>query len=163
MSSSLSSPEERTFVLLSSAFRQGEKIPSTYSSAGDNLSPPLVWTGEPRGTRCFVLVLEGRRGGAKGGDSFVHWLVCNILLGIHSFAEGAATSDTLGFAIQGRNDRGEVGYSGIDNKHELYAFRIFALASKLSPLTTPTKKQLYAAMDSRILETAELCGWYDGP
>ncbi|MEK7094502.1 MAG: hypothetical protein AAB886_00120 [Patescibacteria group bacterium] len=34
----------------SSAFKEGEAIPSKYTCEGQNISPPLEWTGAPKDT-----------------------------------------------------------------------------------------------------------------
>jgi hypothetical protein len=43
--------------LKSLAFDAGDKIPATYTCEGENVSPPIVWTGGPKGTQSFALVI----------------------------------------------------------------------------------------------------------
>jgi len=51
-----------TFVLESPAFRHGDAIPEKYSRKGENVSPPLVWSGAPEGTRSFMRMQKLTRG-----------------------------------------------------------------------------------------------------
>ncbi|MGC9343690.1 MAG: hypothetical protein ACP5E3_13385, partial [Bacteroidales bacterium] len=38
----------------STAFESGYKIPVVHTCDGDDISPPLSWDGEPKGTRSFT-------------------------------------------------------------------------------------------------------------
>jgi phosphatidylethanolamine-binding protein (PEBP) family uncharacterized protein len=44
--------------LTSVAFTGGHRIPQRYACDGQNLSPPLTWSGAPSGTRGFVLLCD---------------------------------------------------------------------------------------------------------
>ena len=46
------------FTLASTAFSQGGAIPSRYTCEGDNVSPPLRWTGVPAQARTLVLIVD---------------------------------------------------------------------------------------------------------
>ena len=45
-----------TMRLTSTAFAGGAEIPSRYTCDGDNLSPPLAWSGAPPATRSFTIL-----------------------------------------------------------------------------------------------------------
>lgn len=62
-------------TVTSTAFAPGRPVPERYSCEGDNLPPPLAWTGVPAGTRELALVVEDPD--APGGV-FVHWLVVGV-------------------------------------------------------------------------------------
>ncbi|MCA1444216.1 YbhB/YbcL family Raf kinase inhibitor-like protein [Ensifer sp. IC4062] len=47
-----------TFSLISPAFVDGQLIPRKYTRLGENLFPPLKWTGAPDGTQTFALIVE---------------------------------------------------------------------------------------------------------
>lgn len=44
-----------TLRLTSTAFIQASTIPARFTCDGDNLSPPLAWSGAPPATRSFAL------------------------------------------------------------------------------------------------------------
>jgi phosphatidylethanolamine-binding protein (PEBP) family uncharacterized protein len=46
------------FSLSSPAFSNGQAIPAKYTCDGENLSPPLQWSGAPNETRGFALIVE---------------------------------------------------------------------------------------------------------
>ena len=45
-------------TLISSAFSHQVSIPQRYTCEGDDISPPLAWSGAPAGTKSFVLVVD---------------------------------------------------------------------------------------------------------
>ena len=42
--------------LTSTAFTDGERIPTRHTGESDDLSPPLAWTGPPEGTQAYALI-----------------------------------------------------------------------------------------------------------
>ncbi len=48
----------RHLTLTSAAFRDGESIPVRHTCDGEDLSPPLAWTGVPVETRTFALICD---------------------------------------------------------------------------------------------------------
>src|SRR6266545_1804348 len=92
----------------STAFAEGSTIPKRYSGDGENLSPPLRWSGAPRKTRSFALVCEDPD--APSG-TFRHWAVANIAAAETGMSEGAGRSQN-GHDGVARNDFGHTGYDG---------------------------------------------------
>lgn len=96
-------------LLTSSAFAQGGQIPAEYTCSGADISPPLAWSGVPRGTQSLVLVIadtDAPRG------TFHHWAAYDIPPGTPGLAAGyRAGQSPSGFA-QARNDFGTIGYGG---------------------------------------------------
>lgn len=92
-STTTATPSARTRLrLTSSAFGEEDPIPSTYACAaagGDAKSPPLSWSGVPKGTAILVLVVHDPDAPIPGG--FTH-LVTAFELSATSFNEGASTS-----------------------------------------------------------------------
>lgn len=147
---------ESTFRLTSSAFRDGEPIPAEYTCDGDDVSPPLAWSGAPPGTAALVLVVDDPD--ARG---FVHWVVLDIA----GAADGAlprGVSRTPGAPQEGRNDFGRIGWGGPcppSGRHR-YVFTLFALSEPLGLPGTPDAATVRRAMDGRVLGTARLTGTY---
>lgn len=54
----LSSREQQPLVVQSSAFQSGAPIPTTFAVEGGNISPPIKWTGGPRGTKSYAIIME---------------------------------------------------------------------------------------------------------
>jgi hypothetical protein len=46
------------FTLMSSLFKDGDRIPREFTCDGEDLAPPLAWSDAPEGTRSFALVME---------------------------------------------------------------------------------------------------------
>ena len=46
------------FTLTSTAFQEGEIIPSKHTCSGQDVSPPLQWSAPPKGTRSFALIMD---------------------------------------------------------------------------------------------------------
>jgi phosphatidylethanolamine-binding protein (PEBP) family uncharacterized protein len=71
-----SRPKERAvFELRSSAFSGGDTVPIQFTCDGDDISPPLSWSGVPEGAtelRLSLMDLDAPRG------TFTHWLVTAI-------------------------------------------------------------------------------------
>ena len=61
--------------LQSPAFSAGFPIPRDYTADGANVSPPLLWTDPPDGTKSFALICEDPD--APRG-TFVHWVLFNL-------------------------------------------------------------------------------------
>ncbi len=47
-----------SMALRSGAFAHGRAIPRRYSEDGEDLSPPLTWTGLPQGTKELALIIN---------------------------------------------------------------------------------------------------------
>jgi Raf kinase inhibitor-like YbhB/YbcL family protein len=96
------------FALTSSAFREGAAIPKKYSCDGENISPPLKWSGATSDTKSYVLTMEDLD--APTGTVFpwlTHWIVFDIPASQTQIAEGAK-----GVGKSGMNGRGQTGYTG---------------------------------------------------
>ncbi len=96
------------FALTSSAFREGAAIPRKYSCDGENISPPLKWSGAPDYTKSFVLTMEDLD--APTGTLipwFTHWVVFDIPASQTQIAEGAKS-----VGKSGKNGRWQTGYTG---------------------------------------------------
>jgi Raf kinase inhibitor-like YbhB/YbcL family protein len=152
--------QKRAPFLLLSTFKSGADIPQQQAQFGSNLSPALVWTGQPEDTQDFALVMEDVN--VPGGTK-VHWLVYGLgaeRLGI----EGCVPRNLeLPDGIrQGRNDFGTIGYTGPNPpagaKHR-YSFKLYALRNKLSLKIGADKDEFRKAVRiAGTSGTAELVG-----
>lgn len=149
-------------ALTSKAFANGDLIPRKYTCDGDNLSPPLSWSGLPAGVKS--LLLSCRDPDAPNG-TFQHWVAYNIPAEFAGLDEGVPrASQSLPFT-QAINDFCREGYDGPCPPHahgrHHYHFRLAALRDRLEDIgrNTPCMEVLERAAPLEIT-AAELIGWY---
>jgi Raf kinase inhibitor-like YbhB/YbcL family protein len=150
-----------TFQLTSSAFQDGQKIPTTYTADGANYSPPLAWSGQPSGTVSFALICDDPD--APRG-TWVHWVLFNLRGDAGELPEHVPPDATLANgAQQGKNDFGKLGYGGPappPGKPHRYLFKLYALDTNLKLPAGAIKDQLVKAMEGHVLGEARLMGKY---
>ena len=158
---------EMALTLTSSAFVHQGEIPATYTCVGQDVSPPLAWTGVPQGTKSLVLIVDDPDAPDPKAPkmTWVHWVVYNIPPTMTSIQEGAAAGDLAPQVRSGLNDWKRTGYGGPCppiGRHR-YVHKLYALDTILTGIEQPTKPQVEAAMEGHILATAELVGTYQKP
>lgn len=147
--------------LESSAFSPNGDIPKKYTCQGKNVSPPLKWTGLPKGTRSLVLIVDDPDAPDPKKPKMVwdHWLLYNLPATAQALPEGV--KDLEG-TLSGKNSWKKTGYGGPCppiGRHR-YFHKLFALDTVLKDLGTPDKKKLLEAMQGHILDKTELIGTY---
>ena len=50
--------KKMAITITSSAFSEGSMIPRQYTCDGEDISPPLAWTGIPEGTKSIALICD---------------------------------------------------------------------------------------------------------
>lgn len=155
------SPTPR-LVLTSVAFAEGTTIPARHTCEGENLSPPMGWTGVPVGTRAFAMVCDDPD--APRG-TWVHWVLWNLPSDAVELGEGVPRKPELpSGARQGLNDSGDIGYAGPcppPGKPHRYFFHLYALDSSLNLPPGVNRSDLDAAMEGHILGSATTMGTYE--
>ena len=148
------------FLVMSTAFKEGEAIPKEYTADGKNISPPLRWESVPAGTKSFALVADDPD--APMG-TWVHWVIFNIPSGETGLAEHVPTTASLpDGALQGTNGSHEIGYDGPSppsGTHRYY-FKLYALDAMLKLSSGITKPELLKAMEGHIRAQAQTMGRY---
>jgi hypothetical protein len=156
-----------TFSLTSSAFREGEAIPTIFAStgvlAGKNISPPLSWTHPPHEARSFALACIDRHPIA---NKWIHWLAIDIPKTATSISAGASRAVDIPTGTQElRNSFGTVGWGGpqpprSSGKHQ-YEFLLYALnVDKLNLTPDTTLETFHKAIEGKVIATAKLVGTY---
>ena len=144
----------------SPAFAQGGLIPSKHTCDGQDVSPPLTWSGAPAGTQGFAVISDDPDAPA---GTWVHWVIWNIPARTQALEENVPKLDALpNGARQGTNDFRRVGYGGPcppSGTHR-YSFRLYALDAPVDLKSTATKRELEKAMQGHVLARAELMGKY---
>jgi Raf kinase inhibitor-like YbhB/YbcL family protein len=152
-------------VVESSIFLNDEAIPARYTGDGEDISPPLRWSGLPPGTREVALICDDPD--APRAEPWVHWVLYGLSPEVLALPEDLPRKESLGFpagARQGRNDFGSTGYGGPapppgHGVHH-YHFRVYALDAPADVAPGATKAELLAAMDGHVLDVGELVGTY---
>ncbi|SRR6266404_1501616 len=150
--------------VMSPAFQPGGPIPSKYTCEGQDISPPLAWSGAPSSTKSFALIVDDPDAPdpAKPQRVYVHWVVYNIPATTTSLPENASKTGSPKGAVQGKNDWGKPQYGGPCppiGRHR-YFFKLYALDAELSGLSSPTKADLERAMKGHVVDAGELIGTY---
>lgn len=151
-------------IIQSSAFEPGGDIPRKYTCDGEDVSPPLAWSGVPEGTRSLVLIVDDPDAPDPQAPkmTWVHWVLYNIPPQASGLPEAVASSDLPPGTREGLNDWKRTGYGGPCppiGRHR-YFHKLYALDTILPDLGTPTKAELEAAMQAHVLAQAELVGTY---
>lgn len=149
----------------SDAFEQGQPIPYRYSPDGENISPPLAWSGLPESTQSIALVVEDPD--APTPEPFVHWLLYNISPALKFLSEETGkeeVADLAGGAMQGKNSKLRKGWAGMappkgDTPHR-YFFQVFALDILLPLDPAAGRTALLNAMAGHVLGRGLLMGTY---
>ena len=148
------------FKLRSLMFEDGGLIPKEFTCEGDNISPPLLWTGQPEKTKTYAIICQDP-------DSpvgiWVHWIIFNIPSSLTRLPSGIPLIEKMSDGtMQGKNDFKKLGYGGPcppSGTHR-YFFSMFALDTKLYLPKDATKKDLVNGMQGHVLAQAQLIGKY---
>ena len=148
------------FLLKSTAFENGGRIPRQYTCDGKDLSPALFWTGVPQ--RAVALALIVNDPDAPRGD-WVHWVVFDMPANRRDLPEHLPSKDTLeGGGVHGLNDFGRLGWGGPcppSGMHQ-YVFTLHALDAMLKLEPRASRDDVVEAMQGHVLATARLIGKY---
>lgn len=153
-----------SLTLTSPAFDHEDEIPARYTCEGEDISPPLQWSGVPEGTQSLALIVDD----PDAPDplfpvmTWVHWVLYDIPPTASGLPEGVSASELPAGTLEGLNDWKRTGYGGPcppRGRHR-YFFKLYALDLVLPDLGNPTKKKLETAMKGHILEEAILIGTY---
>lgn len=153
------------FALSSTAFDHQGEIPRKFTCEGEDVSPPLHWSGVPSGTRSFALIVEDPDAPDPKAPRLIwtHWVLYNIPADTTTLAEDEKRHGVPPGVLQGINGWTRTGYGGPCppvGRHR-YFHRLYALDVALPNLDRPDRKALRAAMKGHVLGEAELVGTYE--
>jgi Raf kinase inhibitor-like YbhB/YbcL family protein len=152
-----------TLKLMSAAFAEGEAIPRKYTCEGEDISPPLAWSGIPPGTKSFVLVVDDPDAPDPKAPkmTWVHWVLYDLPPSAAGLAEGVKILPAGSKA--GLNGWKRASYGGPCppiGRHR-YFHKLYALDAALTGLGQAGKAEVEAAMRNHILAQATLIGTYE--
>jgi len=142
----------------SAAFGAGKPIPRKHTGEGEDVSPPLNWSGVPPQAKELALICDDPD--APRPKPWVHWVAYKIPAKATSLAEGSA-----GGALEGPNDFGNQGYGGPmpppgHGTHH-YHFKLYALDTELDLGPGANKEKLLKAVQGHVIAEGELVGTYE--
>lgn len=151
-----------SLTLMSPAFADGDPIPRTYAREGENLFPPLKWTGAPEGTRSFALVVEDPD--APSG-TFRHAAIYNLPPDRTELGRSVDTETQSGLRF-GRNDFGGEAYDGpeppVGHGVHHYHFRLAALdVPRIEMPQHAGAAAIWREAQKHTIEEAEIVGTYE--
>ena len=154
--------EPPALLVTSAAFADGQAIPQKYTSQGDDVSPPLQWTGAPSQTKSFAITCQDPD--APSG-TFTHWVIYNLPATTTNLAENVAKTGSLpDGSKQGQNSFGKVGYNGPappPGKAHHYIFTVYALDATLTLDAGVGANDLQNAMNGHVFVQGQLTGTYE--
>ena len=146
--------------LTSSAFRTGGAIPRKHTGEGEDVSPPLAWSGAPENTKSFALICHDPDAPlvTPGHYGFVHWVLYNIPASVNELPEGVDAHTS------GRTDFGKTGYGGPmppegHGTHH-YFFWLLALDKELDLPAGLTLWELLEKIEPNVIGMNRLVGTY---
>jgi Raf kinase inhibitor-like YbhB/YbcL family protein len=142
-----------SITVTSPAFADGGSIPKRFTCDGDDVSPPLRFTGVPKRARELALVVEDPDAGR-----FVHWTVLRIPADAAGMAEGRVPAG----ALETENSFGKTGWGGPcppkgDDPHN-YVFALYATDSALGLGKDASPDAVRSALSEHALARGTLTG-----
>ncbi len=153
-----------TLKISSPAFADSAAIPSKYTCEGADISPALVWSGVPDGTKSLVLIVDDPDAPDPKAPrmTWVHWVLYDLPPAATGLAEAVAAAALPAGTKVGLNDWKRADYGGPCppiGRHR-YFFKLYALDTALSGLSAPTKAKVETAMRGHVVGEAQLIGTY---
>jgi Raf kinase inhibitor-like YbhB/YbcL family protein len=151
---------EKAMKLVSSAFADGAAIPRRFTCDGENLSPPLQWSGAPGETQSFVLLCDDPDAPA---GTWHHWAAFDLPPVLTELIDGAAQNKDMKQAV---NDFRKTGYGGPCPPHghgpHHYHFRLLALSTDhLQAKGNASCRDIEREARKHVIDEAILIGWYE--
>ncbi|HUH08409.1 MAG TPA: YbhB/YbcL family Raf kinase inhibitor-like protein [Egibacteraceae bacterium] len=154
--------EERNMAGLriwSPAFEHAGPIDTRHARDGDDISPPLEWSGVPDGALQLALVCHDPDA-PTSVHGFTHWVVYGIPPSATGIPEGGG-----GQFVEGRNDYGEIGWGGpqppVGHGHHHYYFWLYALDTELGDGPGLTRAQLLDRIEKHAIDLNRVVGTYE--
>lgn len=146
----------KRLTVSSTAFADGAAIPRRYTCDGEDISPPLSFSGVPSGTKSLAVLVEDPD--APRGP-FTHWVVFDVAPSQTRWPAGQVPRA----AVQGRNGFTKNGYSGPcppQGKPHHYVFSGYAVDRTLRLPSGASADDLKQALKGHALAYGSLTGRY---
>lgn len=138
-----------------------------FGCSGKNISPALKWSGAPKGTKSFALLVHDPDA-PTGGAGWWHWLVIDLPADVAELKKDAGKADGSklpGGALQIATDFGGPGWGGpcppVGDKPHRYRFTLHALKVEKLDVPKDAKASLVGFMvNANSIGKATLIGTY---
>ncbi|MHB8604188.1 MAG: YbhB/YbcL family Raf kinase inhibitor-like protein [Thermoplasmatota archaeon] len=147
----------KRLIVSSPAFGPSATIPAEFTCQGEDVSPPLEWTGAPVEARAFAIVMDDPD--APRG-TWLHWTAWDLPASVTRLPR-AADITALG-GCEGTTDFGAVGYGGPcppSGTHR-YFVKVYALDAPLGLARGAKLADVKRAIDAHAIAWGELLGLY---
>jgi Raf kinase inhibitor-like YbhB/YbcL family protein len=161
------------FLLTSPAFKDGGKLEvknagdrkDSPNCVGQNVSPPLQWSGAPADTKSFVLLMFDPEG--RGGLGVSHWVAYGIAPTVTGFAEGEVSKASDKY-VGGKSQMGVGNYSGpcTPSGTGFHHYTFTLIATDLDPKALKpglTRDEVFAALNGHVKKATGLVGLFTHP
>jgi Raf kinase inhibitor-like YbhB/YbcL family protein len=153
-----------SLTLTSTAFTDGGEIPVRHTCDGDNISPPLSWSGSPPNAKSLVLIVDDPDAPdpAAPERTWTHWVLYNLPAADSGLKQDVAPASLPTGTKEGLNDWHRTGYGGPCppvGRHR-YFHHLYALDIVLPELNNPDRTKLEEAMQGHIVDRTALMGTY---
>jgi Raf kinase inhibitor-like YbhB/YbcL family protein len=150
--------------IMSPSFMHEHEIPAIYTCDGLDISPPLLWSDIPAGTKSLALIVDDPDAPDPSAPkmTWVHWLLYNIPANTSGLPEERTEKNLPAATLQGLNDWHSTVYGGPcppKGRHR-YFFKLYALDCMLPDLKKPARAVLEKAMQGHVLVQASLVGLF---
>ena len=145
--------------LTSTAFSHEGAIPKVHTCEGQDVSPPLAWSGVPANAKTLVLIVDDPDAPKM---TWVHWVLYNIPPSANGLPQGVSPKQLPASTLQGVSDFNRTGYGGPCppvGRHR-YFHKLHAFDVVLPDLKKPRKQHVEKAMKGHVIEQAVLIGTY---
>ena len=151
--------------LTSTAFVHEGEIPRVHTCEGQDVSPPLAWSGVPANAKSLVLLVDDPDAPDPAAPkmTWVHWVLYNLPPSATGLPHSAGVRELPAGTLQGISDFKRTGYGGPCppiGRHR-YFHKLYALDAALPDLHRPDKARVEQAMRGHIIEHAVLIGTYE--
>lgn len=151
--------------LRSSAYAHGDDIPIRYTCNGDDVSPPLAWSGVPDGTRSLVLIIDDPDAPDPEAPrmTWVHWLLFNLPPDSAGLPEAVTKARLPRGTHVGANSGGHKAYSGPCppiGRHR-YFHKLYAIDTLLNDTMRDDVEAVMRAIEGHVLASAEFFATYE--
>ena len=144
-----------TLHVSSTAFSEGQSIPEKYTCDGQNVSPPIKWSGAPDNAKSITVICEDPD--APAGN-FTHWVLYDLPAKTNELPEGSSGNGKEG--VNGFDKKGYGGPCPPPGRPHRYFFRVYALDTESLGKAGLSKDEITAAMKGHILAEGHTMGRY---